>query len=102
MHMVCQAVDCGSRSVNGICSVSQHIGRMVLQVPSPEDAVFEDPLEHLVCMECAGVQDEDLILLCDGTTPLCYLSKMNFDPNLLRHRQRLFLSSVTACWVLLR
>ena len=51
------------------------------QVPSPEDAVFEDPLEHLVCMECAGVQDEDLILLCDGATPLCCVFKMHSGPN---------------------
>ena len=73
MHMVCEAVDHGSRSVNGFDSVSQHVEGVMSQVPSPEDAVFEDPLEHLVCMECAGVQDEDLILLCDGATPLCCL-----------------------------
>ena len=37
---------------------------MALQRVEPPE--FEDPLDSLACMECGGVQDEYLILLCDS------------------------------------
>lgn len=55
---------------------------LLSQVPVQEEGEDgDDPLDHILCMECGGGQDEDLTLLCEGELlacefPLCNLISM--------------------------